>query len=98
MRRLGVDENRRFKGSVFVEFVEKESADKFLSQETVKYEDVELTKESKLVLCDFSSHTHTHGTHTHTHTQSFREDYFNRKNEERKQKKSGRSSELVYLH
>ena len=42
-------------GSVFVEFTEKLTADKFLALEEIKFKDVPLLKESKWVKC--SVHT-----------------------------------------
>lgn len=47
MLRYGADEGRKFKGSVFVEFESKESADTYLQAEGVEFEGVTLTKESK---------------------------------------------------
>ena len=47
MRRRGADEGRKFKGSVFVEFSEQDTTDKFLTLQSVKFEETELVKESK---------------------------------------------------
>ncbi len=47
MRRLGADHGRKFKGSVFVEYKCKDSADSFLATEGVEFEGVSLVKESK---------------------------------------------------
>lgn len=47
MRRLGEDEGRKFKGSIFVEFKEKTDAEQFLDNKAVSFEGLDLIKESK---------------------------------------------------
>lgn len=78
-----IQEDGRFKGSLFVEFKAKESVDNLLAVDELRFKDSLISVETKSVLGQgYVANMMVISSHVH------REDYFKRKQNEKKERKA----------